>query len=86
MAIDFGQVSFAYDDRSLWRHSALEDVTLRVARGAFAAIAGASGSGKSTLMQLFNGLLKPTGGKARVLDVTLQAGEKRPGCGNCGAG
>ncbi|WP_445744757.1 ATP-binding cassette domain-containing protein [Paenibacillus sp. FSL R5-0527] len=79
MAIDFGQVSFAYDDRSLWRHSALEDVTLRVARGAFAAIAGASGSGKSTLMQLFNGLLKPTGGKARVLDVTLQAGEKASG-------
>ncbi|MED4958129.1 energy-coupling factor transporter ATPase, partial [Paenibacillus macerans] len=79
MAIDFGQVSFAYDDRSLWRHSALEDVTLRVAHGAFAAIAGASGSGKSTLMQLFNGLLKPTGGKARVLDVTLQAGEKSSG-------
>ncbi|CAM4496503.1 ATP-binding cassette domain-containing protein [Paenibacillus macerans] len=79
MAIDFEQVSFAYDDRSLWRHSALEDVTLCVARGAFAAIAGASGSGKSTLMQLFNGLLKPTGGKARVLDVTLQAGGKASG-------
>ncbi|RRJ63719.1 energy-coupling factor transporter ATPase [Paenibacillus oralis] len=79
MAIHFEQVSFAYDDRSLWRHSALENVTLHVARGAFAAIAGASGSGKSTLMQLFNGLLKPTAGKVRVLDVTLQAGEKASG-------
>lgn len=79
MAIHFEQVSFAYDDRSLWRHSALENVTLHVARGAFAAIAGASGSGKSTLMQLFNGLLKPTDGKVRMLDVTLQAGKKASG-------
>lgn len=78
MAIQFEQVSFAYDERSLWRHSALEEVDLRLADGVFAGIAGASGSGKSTLLQHFNGILKPTGGKVRVLDVTMEAGGKMP--------
>ncbi|GIP49939.1 energy-coupling factor transporter ATP-binding protein EcfA2 [Paenibacillus sp. J53TS2] len=78
MAIEFKQVHFAYDERSLWRHSALEEVDLYLADGVFAGIAGASGSGKSTLMQHFNGILKPTGGTVRVLDVTMQAGGKTP--------
>lgn len=78
MAIQFEQVSFAYDERSLWRHSALEEVDLHLADGVFAGIAGASGSGKSTLMQHFNGILKPTGGKVHVLDVTLEAGGQTP--------
>lgn len=86
MAIEFEQVSFAYDERSLWRHSALEEVDLRLADGVFAGIAGASGSGKSTLLQHFNGILKPTGGKVRVLDVTMEAGGKMRRCGSCGAG
>lgn len=78
MAIQFEQVSFAYDERSLWRHHALLEVDLCLADGVFAGIAGASGSGKSTLMQHLNGILKPTGGKVRVLDVTMEAGGKAP--------
>lgn len=78
MAIVFEQVSFAYDERSLWRHSALEEVSLELEKGVFAAVAGSTGSGKSTLLQHFNGILKPTGGKVRVLDFILQAGEKQP--------
>lgn len=78
MAIVFEQVNFAYDERSLWSHSALVDVTLELETGRFAAIAGSSGSGKSTLLQHFNGILKPTGGTVRVLDFTLQAGGKQP--------
>lgn len=76
MAITFEQVSYVYDDRSVWRNSALEDVNLHLDQGVFAAIAGVSGSGKSTLLQHFNGILKPTGGKVKVLDVTMYAGEK----------
>ncbi|TYA11602.1 energy-coupling factor transporter ATPase [Paenibacillus faecis] len=76
MAIVFEQVSFAYDDRSLWRQSALEEICLTLEEGVFAAVAGASGSGKSTLLQLFNGILRPTGGRVRVLDWDIQAGEK----------
>lgn len=78
MSIDFEQVSFAYDANSLWRNSALEQISLHLESGVFAGIAGASGSGKSTLMQHFNGILKPTEGKLRVLDVTMQAGDKVP--------
>lgn len=78
MSIDFEQVSFAYDEHSLWRNSALEQISLHLDTGVFAGIAGASGSGKSTLMQHFNGILKPTEGKLRVLDVTMQAGDKAP--------
>ncbi|RCX13575.1 energy-coupling factor transport system ATP-binding protein [Fontibacillus phaseoli] len=78
MAICFEQVSYAYDERSLWRHSALEEVNLELGKGAFAAIAGSTGSGKSTLLQHFNGILKPTSGKVRVLDFTLEAGAKQP--------
>lgn len=78
MAIQFEQVSFAYDERSLWRHHALQEVDLYLADGVFAGISGASGSGKSTLMQHLNGILKPTGGKVHVLDVTMEAGGKAP--------
>jgi len=78
MAIHFEQVSFAYDERSLWRHGALEDVSLSVAPGSFVGIAGITGSGKSTLLQHLNGILKPTAGKVKVLDFTIEPGDKGP--------
>ncbi|SDG18989.1 energy-coupling factor transport system ATP-binding protein [Fontibacillus panacisegetis] len=78
MAITLEQVSYAYDDRSLWRNGALEDINLKLDQGVFAGIVGATGSGKSTLLQHFNGILKPTSGKVQVFDYILQAGEKNP--------
>jgi NitT/TauT family transport system ATP-binding protein len=45
---------------------ALEDTTLSVARGEFAAVVGPSGCGKSSLMKLVTGLLACTGGSIRV--------------------
>lgn len=78
MAIQLEQVSYTYDHRSLWRQTALHGINLQVPEGAMVGIAGATGSGKSTLLQLFNGILKPTEGTVRVLDVTIQAGEKSP--------
>jgi NitT/TauT family transport system ATP-binding protein len=41
---------------------ALQDTTLQVRRGEFAAVVGPSGCGKSTLMRLVTGLHKPTAG------------------------
>ncbi|MGG4555178.1 energy-coupling factor transporter ATPase [Paenibacillus humicus] len=78
MAITFEEVSYAYDDRSLWRSGALEGINLHIQPGTFTGIAGTTGSGKSTLLQHFNGILKPTAGRVRVLDVPIGAQEKAP--------
>lgn len=78
MVIQLRQVSYTYDERSLWRQTALSGIDLDIPAGSLVGIAGATGSGKSTLLQLFNGILKPTEGRVTVLDVTLTAGERAP--------
>lgn len=46
--------------------TALQDATLKIARGEFAAVVGPSGCGKSTLMRLVTGLHKPTAGTIAI--------------------
>ncbi len=45
---------------------ALQDTSLKVRRGEFAAVVGPSGCGKSTLMRLVTGLHKPTAGSVSI--------------------
>ena len=45
---------------------AVRDVSLRVERGEFTALAGPSGSGKTTLLNLIGGLTRPTRGQVWV--------------------
>ncbi|MBC7585120.1 MAG: ATP-binding cassette domain-containing protein, partial [Tardiphaga sp.] len=45
---------------------ALQDATLKIERGEFAAVVGPSGCGKSSLMRLVTGLHKPTAGTIAI--------------------
>ncbi|GGA31712.1 ATP-binding cassette domain-containing protein [Paenibacillus physcomitrellae] len=78
MPVIFENVSYAYDDRTLFRQQALSSVSLRIKDGSFTAVAGPTGCGKSTLLQMFGGLLEPSEGKVTVFDNVLQAGVKTP--------
>lgn len=60
--IEAEHVSFSYAANDV-----LDDVTFRVERREFVALAGPNGSGKSTLLRILLGLLEPTGGAVRLL-------------------
>jgi ABC-type Mn2+/Zn2+ transport system ATPase subunit len=49
--------------------AAIEDVTLRIERGALVAVLGPNGAGKSTLLKLIAGLLSPWRGSVRVFGL-----------------
>jgi putative ABC transport system ATP-binding protein len=51
--------------------TALAEVTLRVARGEFLAVAGPSGSGKSTLLNLIGCIDRPSSGRIFLEDVDV---------------
>jgi ABC-2 type transport system ATP-binding protein len=51
--------------------TAVDDVTLDLARGRIYGVLGPNGSGKTTLIRLLTGLAKPTDGSAEVLGVPM---------------
>lgn len=62
-SIHLDHVSYQY---SSGRDRALDDVCLRIPRGASVGIIGGSGAGKSTLVDVILGLLEPTSGAVSV--------------------
>ncbi len=65
-AIEVDGISFQYSPGS---PVVLHDVNVRIGRGEFVALIGQNGAGKTTLAKHFNGLLKPTGGRVRVMGI-----------------
>jgi NitT/TauT family transport system ATP-binding protein len=65
--VDFEDVWLAYNDELLTEGNfAVEDINLKVNKGAFVAIVGPSGCGKSTFMKLTTGLRMPSRGRILV--------------------
>lgn len=54
-------------------HIALHSLTLRVAPGEILGFLGPNGAGKSTTVKLLTGMIKPTGGHARVAGFDVEA-------------
>jgi NitT/TauT family transport system ATP-binding protein len=57
--------------------TAIERLTLDVARGQFLTLLGPSGCGKSTLLRLVSGLIQPSEGTVEVLGTTAETARKR---------
>lgn len=60
-------LSYIYPDGTL----AVSGANLCIGKTEYVAIVGQNGSGKTTLVKHFNGLLKPTGGRARVAGIDI---------------
>jgi len=58
--------------------TAVDGLSLRVARGEIYAFLGLNGAGKTTTIRLLLGMVKPTSGEARVLGTRIRVGEKKP--------
>ncbi|HWK46888.1 MAG TPA: ABC transporter ATP-binding protein [Stellaceae bacterium] len=50
---------------------AVDDVSLRIARGSFLTLLGPSGSGKTTLLMMIAGFVAPSGGEIRLDDTPI---------------
>lgn len=57
--------------------TALDEVSLKVAKGDFIAVVGSSGSGKSTLLHTIGGLIKPDAGKVLFSGKNIYAMKQR---------
>jgi zinc transport system ATP-binding protein len=72
--VEISDVSFAYNGRPI-----LSQVNLEVQAKDFMAMIGPNGGGKSTLIKLMLGLLKPSGGTIRVLNLPPERASHRIG-------
>jgi ABC-2 type transport system ATP-binding protein len=58
--------------------TAVDQLSLRVARGEIYAFLGLNGAGKTTTIRLLLGMVRPTSGEACVLGTRIRVGDKKP--------
>jgi ABC-2 type transport system ATP-binding protein len=58
--------------------TAVDRLSLRVARGEIYAFLGLNGAGKTTTIRLLLGMVRPTSGEACVLGAKIRVGDKKP--------
>ena len=58
--------------------TAVDGLSLRVARGEIYAFLGLNGAGKTTTIRLLLGIVRPTSGDARLLGTRIRIGDKKP--------
>ncbi len=73
MSIKLSNIYHTYSKGTPFERLALQDVSLKIAKGEIVAIIGHTGSGKSTLVQHLNGLLKPDKGTAAIDDIDISS-------------
>ncbi|MBT4889997.1 MAG: ABC transporter ATP-binding protein [Rhodospirillales bacterium] len=62
-------LSFENTTKVYGKYTALKDVVLNIPQGEIMALVGHNGAGKTTMMKLLLGLIRPTSGSVRVMDV-----------------
>ncbi len=72
LAIDLQGITKVFDDKTV-----VDNVTLKVRRGAIFGFLGSNGSGKTTMIRMICGLLTPTQGKGNCLgyDIKTQSAD-----------
>lgn len=79
LALEGITCTFVSRDDPTQRHTAVRDVTLRVAAGEFVSVVGPTGCGKSTLLNVGAGLLAPSAGHVEVFGKRLEGINRRAG-------
>ena len=70
--ISLNRVTHIFNSRDGDQVTALEDVSLSIARNEFVTLVGPSGCGKSTLLRIVAGLILPTAGTAAIGGVPIR--------------
>lgn len=75
-------MNWSIETENLGKHygdvCAVEDLSLRVAKGEIYAFLGLNGAGKTTTIRMLLGMIKPTSGYASVLGTQVQLGSREP--------
>jgi NitT/TauT family transport system ATP-binding protein len=78
-ALELNRVSVTFTAAGQSTHTALSELSLRVAPGEFVCIVGPTGCGKSTLLNIAAGLIAPSAGSVEVFGSPLTGLNRRAG-------